>query len=61
MESITAEILKILDSGPMPAKELRSALQHHSDDKVKTIVRWLLDNDRLEMNADNRIQIKRKS
>lgn len=53
MEQVTGEIQDLLKVQPLGMKTLREKLAHHSDEKVRKIIRWLLDNDRLKMDASN--------
>lgn len=55
MNSISEEIKKILGGGPLGMKALRDQLTHHNENKVKTIIRWLLDNDNLKINEHNQV------
>ncbi|HRE98367.1 MAG TPA: ATP-dependent DNA helicase RecQ [Flavobacteriales bacterium] len=58
MESITVEIKEVVSDGAIDIRKLREKLGHHSEEKIKKVIRWLLDNDQLKMDEENRLEWK---
>jgi ATP-dependent DNA helicase RecQ len=52
IDVFSKEIRQIVSSGTSDLKKLMEKLLHHDEKKVKTVVRWLLDNDQLEIGRD---------
>lgn len=58
IESISTEIKKLVKGQNIDLKSLKNKLIHYNEEKVKTILRWLLDNDQLKMGDGNYLKWK---
>ena len=58
VESITAEIKQLVQKEFIDVKSLKCRMVHHNEDKLKVILRWLLDNDQLIITEANYLRWK---
>ncbi|MFZ5554185.1 MAG: RecQ family ATP-dependent DNA helicase [Bacteroidota bacterium] len=56
VEVISQEIQKITEARATDLKDLIFQLLHHDEEKVKKVIRWLLDNDELVFTGDNKLK-----
>jgi len=56
VEVISAEIKKMIGNNETELKDLVFNLLHHDEEKVKKVIRWMLDNDELTYTNENKLK-----